>query len=180
MRWISKFFFWIFGWKIDKKAPDIAYKAILIHAPHTSNWDFIIGRLVTWSYKLPVKILIKKESFKPPFGWLLKAIGGIPVDRSKNNKLTEQITQMFKEKEKLTILFTPEGTRSYNPKWRKGFYFIALKANVPIVLTYIDYKKKTGGFGPVFTPTGDVDKDIETIKEFYRGISGKVPENGVR
>lgn len=170
----------MFGWKVDDKAPEIAYKAVLVHAPHTSNWDFIIGRMASWVYRLPVKILIKKELFFFPLGFILKAMGGIPVDRSKNNNLTDQISTMFKEKEKLTIIFTPEGTRKYSPNWKKGFYYIALKSEVPIVLTYIDYKKKYGGFGPVFEPTGDADKDIETIKDFYRNISGKVPENGVR
>lgn len=179
-RAISKFLFKLFGWDIEDQAPKIAFKAVLVHAPHTSNWDFIIGRMASWVYRLPVKFLIKKELFFFPLGWILKSMGGIPVDRSKNNNLTDQIAKLFSENDELAIIFTPEGTRKYNPKWKKGFYYLAIKSDVPIVLTFIDYKNKRGGFGPTFTPTGDVNKDIETIKDFYRDIQGKVPENGVR
>lgn len=172
-------FFQFFGWKIDSAFPEETKKCVIIVAPHTSNWDFIIGRLAFNIYGLKVKFLIKDDLFVGPLGSILKALGGLPVDRSKKNNLTDIIAEMYDGKEQLTIMFTPEGTRSYNPDWKKGFYYIAEKANVPLVLSYIDYTNRKGGFIGVFNPTGNAEKDIETIKKKYHGIEGKVPENSV-
>jgi 1-acyl-sn-glycerol-3-phosphate acyltransferase len=146
-------------------------------APHTSNYDFYIGMIGFWSLGIKAKILIKKEAFKPGIGLLLKKLGGIPVDRSKKNNLTEITSKMFAESDELTILFTPEGTRSYNQKWKKGFYYLAKKSKVPIVLGYMDYDKKIGGFLPDFDPTWDEEQDFKTIKEMYKGIKAKHPKN---
>jgi len=125
------------------------------------------------------KILIKKELFFPPMGWVLRALGGIPVDRKKNNNITDLAVRIFEERDELFMIFTPEGTRSYNPNWKKGFYYIAQKAKVPIYIAYVDYSTKTGGFHSLFQPTGDVDKDIDYIKSVMGKFKGKFPENGV-
>jgi 1-acyl-sn-glycerol-3-phosphate acyltransferase len=106
-------------------------------------------------------------------------MGGVPVDRSKNTKLTDEIAKSFAGRNEMVMMVTPEGTRSYSPEWKKGFYIIAQKANVPILLGFLDYPKKEAGFGPVFYPTGDFDKDIEEIKNFYRTKKGRFPEKGV-
>jgi len=180
MRKFARFILRIFGWKIDKHTPEGVNKCVVVMGPHTSNWDFFIGRLAFRYYNVPVGILIKKEAFSFPFGWFLKRIGGIPVDRKKNNNITDQAVEMFNTKEKLFMVFTPEGTRSYNPNWKKGFYYIAQKANVPIYIAYMDYEKKIGGFDSLFVPTGDVDKDIEYIKGVLRKYKGRFPENGIR
>lgn len=169
----------IFGWKIDKHTPEGIDKCVVVVGPHTSNWDFILGKLAFISYGVKVKFLIKKEAFIFPFGGLLRAMGGIPVDRKKNNNLTETAVNYFHQNETMFMLFTPEGTRKYNPNWKKGFYFIAQKAKVPIYIGYIDYEKKIGGFHSLFEPTGNVEKDIEYIKSVLSKYKGKFPENGI-
>lgn len=107
-------------------------------------------------------------------------MGGIPVDRSKKSNLTYDLARIFQQYEHLAILFTPEGTRKYSPNWKKGFYYTAEAAHVPIVLGFIDYEKKIGGFGPIFEPSGNVDADLEKIKVFYKNKKGKYPEQGVK
>lgn len=169
----------MFGWDIDKTTPEGVKKCVVVVGPHTSNWDFFIGKMAFISYGVKGKFLIKKEAFVFPFGWFLKKMGGIPVDRKKNNNLTEAAVQHFRNNDEMFMVFTPEGTRSYNPNWKKGFYYIAQKANVPIFIAYMDYEKKIGGFHSLFEPTGDVDKDIRYIKDVLKQFKGKVPENGV-
>lgn len=107
-------------------------------------------------------------------------MGGVPVDRKKNNNLTDIAASYFDNSESLYLLFTPEGTRSYSPNWKKGFYYIAQKAQVPIYIGYVDYEKKIGGFHSLFQPTGDVDADIKEIKKILSQYKGKYPEKGIR
>ncbi len=170
----------MFGWKIDKTAPRTIDQAVIVVGPHTSNWDFVIGKLAFSYYKIPAKFLIKKDLFFPPLGWILKAMGGIPVDRKKSANVTIQAVNYFKQNKRLFMVFTPEGTRGYQPNWKKGFYFIAENANVPIYIAYMDYKRKIGGFHSLFEPTGDVDADIKYIKSVLSQYSGKFPENGIK
>jgi 1-acyl-sn-glycerol-3-phosphate acyltransferase len=171
----------VLGWHIDFNVPEGVKRSVLLSAPHTSNWDFFYGRLAMWAYGVDVKILIKKEAFFFPIGGLLRRMGGLPVNRKGGPKnVTSTLAEKFKEQENLCVMFTPEGTRSYSPLWKKGFYYLAQKANVPIYLGYIDFERKTGGirYEP-FHVTGDADKDIEEIKSFYRQFKGKYPEQGV-
>lgn len=179
MKKIIQLIFWLTGWKIDKRTPDGINKCVIVVGPHTSNWDFIIGKMAFISYGVKAKFLIKKELFFPPLGWILKLMGGVPVDRTQRNNMTETAVKFFKENETMFLVFTPEGTRKYNPNWKKGFYFIAQKANVPIYICYIDYQNKIGGFHSVFEPTGNVEKDITYIKNILRKFKGKYPENGI-
>lgn len=179
MKFLARFIFKVIGWKIDPKAPEGVKKCVVVVGPHTSNWDFVLGRLAFVMYGIKPKILIKKDLFFPPLGWILKAMGGIPVDRKKNNNLTDYAVQLFNNHEEMYMIFTPEGTRSYNPNWKKGFYYIALKAKVPIYIAYVDYEKKMGGFHSLFEPTGDVEKDINYIKSVMGQYKGKYPEKGV-
>lgn len=180
MKGFSKFILKLFGWNINQNTPDGVAKAVIAVGPHTSNWDFIIGRLAFSSYGIKPNILIKKELFFFPLGPLLKAIGGVPVDRKTNNRFTDQAIDIFNNNDHVYMVFTPEGTRSYNPNWKKGFYYIAKKANVPIYICYIDYANKTGGFYELFQPTGDRDKDISYIKQTLSQFKGKYPENGIK
>lgn len=170
----------LFGWKIDKTAPANVKKAVIVMGPHTSNWDFVVGKMAFAHYKVNGKFLIKKDLFFFPLGYLLKAMGGIPVDRKKSSNVTKQAVDLFKQNDTFFLVFTPEGTRSYQPNWKKGFYFIAEQAKVPIYVAYMDYKNKTGGFHSLFQPTGDVDADIITIKTILSQFTGKVPENGIK
>ncbi|PWL24389.1 MAG: acyltransferase [Fluviicola sp. XM-24bin1] len=180
MRKFYRFLLRMMGWKIDETTPENIKQCVIVVGPHTSNWDFIIGKLAFKYYGVKVKFLIKKEAFFFPFGYLLKWMGGIPVDRKKNNNLTDYAVQLFQEHEVLFLTFTPEGTRSYSPNWKKGFYYIAQKANVPIYIAYIDYENKIGGFHSVLEPSGDLEADIMHIKRILSKYKGKVPENGIR
>lgn len=172
-------FFKILKWRFHTNNIKFEKKGVLIFAPHTSNWDFIIGRITLKKLGIRSKFLIKSSLFFPPLGWFLKALGGLPVDRSKKNNLIDQVVDIFKSKEQVFIVFTPEGTRSRADKWKTGFYYAALKAQVPIYLTYADYKTKDSGFMSVFYPTGDVEKDLTEIRSKYFGINGRHPEKGV-
>jgi 1-acyl-sn-glycerol-3-phosphate acyltransferase len=179
---MQRFFFRIFikllGWKISGSLPGGIKKAVIIAAPHTSGWDFIIGRAGLYKIGLKkVSFLIKKEMFKFPVGPVIKSWGAIPIDRGRNNTTIQMVSKMFEEKDELLLLITPEGTRKYTNNWKKGFYHIALNANVPIVLCFVDYAKKEGGIGPTIYPSGDYEADFKIITEFYKSKTAKFPEN---
>ncbi len=176
---IARFILRLFGWKIDERSPEGVKKCVVVMGPHTSNWDFIIGRLAFMSYGVKGTYLIKKELFFFPLGWFLKSIGGIPVDRKGRSNLTDLAVKIFNENESMFMVFTPEGTRSYSPNWKKGFYYIAKRANVPIYIGYMDYEKKIGGFHSHFEPTDDVEADIRYIKNILKQYKGRIPENGI-
>ncbi len=175
--YFSKFILWLWGWKITGDFPkDKVKKCIFIVAPHTSYFDFIIGRLAYYYLRVDSKFLIKKELFRFPVGPLLKAFGGEPVDRSKVRGFISQVVEKFNVHETFYLTIAPEGTRKYNPNWRLGFYHMALEAKVPIYLCFIDYKKKRGGIGPELNITGNIEKDFEVINNYYRQIGAKHPE----
>jgi 1-acyl-sn-glycerol-3-phosphate acyltransferase len=163
------------GWKFVKNK-NFAPKAVVIAAPHTSNWDFFYTILMAFKINLKVSWLGKDSLFKGPGGWFLKWLGGIPVDRSKSNNLVKTIAGKFEKADKVTIIIPPEGTRSKVNAWKTGFYYVALEAGVPILMGFLDFKLKIGGIGPAFEPSGDIQKDMEIIKGFYRNITGKYPE----
>ena len=175
MKLLIRFIFWVIGWKIDPNAPSDIKKCVIVVGPHTSNWDFVLGKMAFMTYGVKAKFLIKKELFFFPLGLILKAMGGIPVDRKKTNNLTEAALEYFKQNETMYMVFSPEGTRSYNPNWKKGFYYIAQKAQVPIYICYIDFATKTGGFNSLYYPSGDVEKDINHIKEILKQYKGRFP-----
>jgi len=179
-KFLSRIILDIAGWHVKGRIPDNVKKCIMIAAPHTSNWDLLFARCAFYIMDIDLRYTIKKEAMVGPLGWLLKKMGALPVDRKKNNSLVEAMVDILNNADKMVIMITPEGTRSYQPRWRKGFYHAALNANVPIVLGYLDYSKKEAGVGPIVYPSGDVDTDIEKIKNFYRTITGKYPEKGVR
>lgn len=176
MRKISSLILKLFGWKI-KGNVNLPNKCVICVAPHTSNWDFILGKLVYKSMGGKASFLMKSSWFFFPLGIVLKAIGGIPVNRSKSNSLTETLANEFSKREKFQLAITPEGTRKKKDDWKRGFYYIALEAKVAIVIAALDYGNKTVIFKEIFYPTGDADKDIEQIKSYYKGVTGKIPEN---
>ena len=173
---ISAFIFKKIGWKLVKSIPEGTKKCVLIVAPHTSNWDFIIGKLCFNVIGLPVNFLIKKEAFFWPLGGLLKKLGGIPIDRKKNNNVIMDIAHLFSHHEELIITITPEGTRKLSTNWKRGFYYIAELAHVPIAVSFIDYGKKECGIAFMLTPSGDYDKDFELIRALYYDKQAKYPE----
>lgn len=176
MKLIAKIILKIWGWKLNGIIPPGVDKCVVIAAPHTSNLDFFIGRLAYFAIGVKIKFLIKKEVFTFPFGKIIKAWGGIAVDRGKKNNIVNQVVDYFNESESLYVLVTPEGTRKLSKQWKKGFYLIAEKAKVPIAFGYADYKKKEAGVGPVIYPSGDYEKDLKTIQDFYRDKTAKYPE----
>lgn len=176
MKRFARFLLWVMGWKIKSILPSDIKKCVIIAAPHTSNFDFLIGRLAYFSTGLKISFMIKREAFKHFMGPMLKAAGGIPVDRQKNTDLVNRMVELFHQNESFYIMITPEGTRKLNPNWRRGFYHIAHQAKVPIALAYIDYKKKEGGYGPMIEPSGDFEKDFKVIEDFYRTVTARYPE----
>lgn len=172
MQKISSFILRKLGWKVEG-ITGYPNKCVLCVAPHTSNWDLFIGKLIYSSLGRKASFLIKKTWFFFPMNLVFNAIGGIPVDRSKKTSLTDQMAHLFATREHFELAITPEGTRSGNAEWKKGFYYIALAAKVPIVIVVLDYLKKTADFKAVFTPTGDVDKDISDIKSYYKDAHAK-------
>lgn len=165
--------FKIKGWKVGGTIPSEIKKCVVIAAPHTSNWDFVYSLATFRILGLPVNYLAKKELFKFPMTGLLRATGGIPVIRSKSQNLVETIVEKFNESEHLYLMIPAEGTRKRVEKWKSGFYYAAVGAKVPILMGYLDYKNREAGFGPVLYPSGDIDKDLNLIKDFYRKMTGK-------
>jgi 1-acyl-sn-glycerol-3-phosphate acyltransferase len=163
------------GWKVAGGLPPGIKKCVVIVAPHTSMWDFVVGRLAFTVLGIRVKFLIKKEAFKKGLGPLLKRLGGIPIDRSKSNNMVDQVAELFQHYESLYIAITPEGTRSLVTNWKRGYYYIALRAKVPIILGFLDYKEKRCGLDRIMIPSGNYEEDFKQIEAFYRGRQGKHP-----
>ncbi len=173
--WIGRFCFWLFGWDVEGQVPK-GEKFILIGAPHTSNWDFIFGLAALFIFRLKFSWLGKDTLFKHPLKWIMKSLGGIPVDRNNKHGVVKEIINQFKNSQKLVITIAPSGTRKKRDYWRSGFYWIANTAQVPIFCGYLDYRRKKACLGLSFMPTGDAKKDMDRIREFYKGVQGKSPE----
>ncbi|MPQ48860.1 glycerol acyltransferase [Marinifilum sp. N1E240] len=172
---LSRLIMKMFGWKYIGEIPEIK-KAVIIAVPHTSNWDFVWGKLTFLAYGIKTTILMKKEMYVFPIKYLLKSWGVIPIDRSKKGNMTDQLAEEFAKRDSLYLSLSPEGSRSLRTEWKRGFYYIALKANVPIYLAKIDYEEKSLTCGEAFYPTGDVEKDMKYIKSAYIGCKPKYPE----
>ena len=151
----------------------------MIVAPHTSNFDFIVGLAARSILRLDTKYIAKKELFRFPFGILFRFLGGYPVDRSKHSNMVEAVTRIFNDHKQFSICITPEGTRKYVPQLKTGFYRIAERLEIPIVMVGFDYRKKEVSIAPPFYTTGQIEQDIAIIKNYYKNISGKYPENGI-
>jgi 1-acyl-sn-glycerol-3-phosphate acyltransferase len=165
----------VLGWTEKVSVPDFD-KYIICAAPHTTNWDLFIGKLFIGAIGRKAGFLMKKEWFFFPLGVFFRWIGGIPVNRDKHSSMVEQIIYKIKNSQTFHLAITPEGTRSPNPNWKKGFYYIALGANIPIVLIGIDYKKKCIYAEKYIIPCGDINKDMKTIKLYFKQFKGKYPE----
>lgn len=160
------------GWKLEGNSPTEA-KYVLVAVPHTSNWDFPLALAVAFIYRFNMYWMGKDSLFKGWRGPIMRWLGGISINRSSSNNVVDQMIEAFNASDSLIVTIPPEGTRSQVDKWKTGFYYIALGANVPIALAFLDYKRKTGGFLKTFYPTGNIDKDIVEIRSHYKGISGK-------
>lgn len=165
----------VMGFTVNVKEP-IPPKFIIALAPHTSNWDFVIGNLYSRAMDIPCQFLMKKEWFIWPLGYIMKSLGGIPIDRSKRTRVTEQIAQTAREQDVFHLCITPEGTRKRNPEWKKGFYYIALMADIPILLYGLDYRRRLIECTKTIVPSGDIEKDMAEIKSYFKNYNGKHPE----
>jgi len=170
-RWLMR----LTGWRIHVLPPHTT-RYVVIGAPHTSNWDFLLALALIYFENLPIRIMGKDTLFRWPLGIFMRAIGAIPVNRRERTSMVDQIAARFEQEQSLIIGIAPEGTRSNANHWRSGFYYIALKAKVPIVMAYLDYGNKVVGIGPSIKPTGDIDADFDKIRDFYSGIKGKFPQ----
>lgn len=176
MKLLSAIFLRLMGWRVIIEVPSEIKKGIIVVAPHTSNWDFVFGRLGFASRGWNVKFIIKKESFFFPLGILLRWLGAIPMDRGYSTKTLKRVTDQMNMSDECFLLITPEGTRKLVKHWKKGFYFIAQHAKVPIIYGYLDYKSKVAGLGGVFYPTGNYDEDLKVIEAFYKNKTARYPE----
>lgn len=164
------------GWDLTGSIPDIP-RFVIIVAPHTSNWDFIIGLAAKWALGLNVKWLGKHTLFRPPLGWFMRAIGGLPVNRKTANAIVDRSAAEFAKRDRLVFVLAPEGTRHKVQAWRSGFWHIARAADVPVVCAAIDWGRKTVRFGPTLHVQHDAEPsvDIERMKSFYDDVRGRHP-----
>ena len=162
------------GWRVDGGLPDLP-KFVLIGAPHTSNWDFVLFLGIVFSLRANVRFMGKAELFRWPVGAFFRYCGGIPVDRSRSQGLVEQMVKASTEADHFILTITPEGTRHEVAAWKRGFYHIATGASLPIVMAKVDGKHKTVHVGQIFYPTGNMEADMRVIQESYAGATGIKP-----
>ena len=174
-RLLGKLILKMLGWKVSGAFPDIP-KFLIVAAPHTSYWDVIIGLATTLRLSLDVHFYAKQEAFRPPLGWILRKLGGIPVDRNAAHGLVGEAIRAFEERDTFVLGITPEGTRKKMNRWKTGFHHIGRGANVPVVLVALDFGRKT--IGPIATVdlTNDVNHDLAVIAGHFEGIQGRNPE----
>lgn len=177
---MSRIFSWIFrlrGWKLKGEIPAGLNKCVIIGAPHTSNWDFVfaLGALRLFGYR--VNYMIKKELFVFPFSYLLKKSGGIAIDRKSNHHIVDEMASRIAASDQMYLVMAAEGTRKRVDHWKSGFYYVAMKANVPVIAGFLDYAKKEAGFGPVVQLTGNVENDMLKFRDFYKDITPQIKNN---
>ena len=172
LRKLTRVLFKLLGWQVEGTPPDLK-KYVVIGAPHTSNWDFPLALGLAFHFEIRLFWLGKDALFRWPLGSLMRWLGGIAVNRATSHNLVEQAAETLRTCDEMVLGIPPEGTRQRVSHWKTGFYYIALQAQVPIALAFIDFKRKTTGFGPTFTPSGDLEKDMTVIRAFYAPIQGK-------
>lgn len=173
--WLGRCWYWLTGWDVIGEIPQ-EKKFVLIGAPHTSNWDFPYGIGATFIFRLKTSWMGKDALFRFPLGIIMRSLGGIAIDRSSHHGVVGQTAEWLRNAETLVVLIAADGTRKKTEHWRSGFYWIALEAQVPIVCAYLDYSRKRACIGLSFMPTGDAKKDMDRIRDFYKGVHGKKPE----
>lgn len=179
---IARFLLWLSGWKVDMKIPPETERCVMIAAPHTSNWDFYYLRLAFWILDIPLKVAIKNDWTRFPFGLVVKPLGGLGIDRGPKTSSVrlsqaDAMAAGFEGRDRIAMVIAAEGTRKLRPQWKMGYYWIAHKAQVPITCGYLDYKNKKAGVGPVVVhPSGVPDQELQPIMNFYKDIKGRYPE----
>ncbi len=162
-------------WRVTVEQP-VPQKCVIIGAHHTSSTDLWATFLLTAALGVKFRWIAKDTLFWGPLGWIFRPLGGIPVNRRKSTNFVEQMATLFQQEDVLHLVISPEGTRRQTDCWKKGFYYIALTAQVPVVMGFADYKRKVVGLGPSFIPSGDIQVDMQLIREFYTTITGRYPD----
>ena len=173
---ISKLLLKLWGWKITGNYPYDLVKKIFVVAPHTSNWDFPLGLLTRAAVNDKIKFIGKKSLFKPPHGWIFYGLGGIPVDRTARNSFVDSVVQQFESRERLAIALAPEGTRKKVEKFKTGYYYIAVQANVPIVPIVLNWETREVMFLDAIHLTGDAEKELAQVEQIFIPYKGKRKE----
>ncbi|MCF7560662.1 1-acyl-sn-glycerol-3-phosphate acyltransferase [Sabulilitoribacter multivorans] len=180
MQWLAKFIYLkLLGWKVvgnTDLSKESIKKAVIIAVPHTSWHDFYIGILLRSVVGLKTNFVGKKELFVFPIGWFFRALGGAPIDRHTKENKVDAIAKLFNEKEEFRMAMAPEGTRKKVNKWRTGFYYIAKKANVPIIMITFDFENKQNKISEPFYPTDDMEADFKFMHNFFKDVKGKIPK----
>lgn len=171
--WLARLAFRVARWQAVGEVPRTG---VVVGAPHTSYWDFVAMLMVMWRGGVHPRVLIKRELFWGPLGWLLRALGGIPTDRSNPSGLVRELIKQARSGEPFLVIIAAEGTRSATPYWKSGFYRLAQVAHLPISLAFIDGPSRTTGFGPTLTPSGDVRADMDLVRAFFADKHGIHPE----
>lgn len=166
----------ITGWRFEGSVPDVR-KLVLIVAPHTSNWDFPLGLMAKVALRLGGTFIGKHTLFRWPFGYFMRALGGIPVDRAAARGFASEVGRVLREADQMTVVLAPEGTRRLIPQWKPGFYRIAVEAAAPILPVGFDYSRRVIFFAPLFHPTGDYDDDLPKLRSYFRPEMARKPEN---
>jgi 1-acyl-sn-glycerol-3-phosphate acyltransferase len=172
---VARLFLRLTGWRPEGARPNVP-RFVLIAAPHTSNWDLAYLLALATVFDLKISWMGKHVLFRPPLGWLMRRSGGIPIVRHLRGNMVDQMADTLRNSEQMALVVPSEGTRGHTPYWKSGFYHIARSADVPIVMGYLDYPRKRGGFGPALQTTGDVRLDMDEIRAFYAGKTGKYPD----
>ncbi|MBL0125519.1 MAG: lysophospholipid acyltransferase family protein [Betaproteobacteria bacterium] len=160
------------GWRFEGSLPDVP-KLVIAVAPHTTNWDFVIGVLALWAMDVKISFLGKHTLFRGWFGRWMRSIGGIPVDRTQSHGVVGETVAAFNRVDRMVLAIAPEGTRQLDKGFKKGFLYIAHAAKAPVLLAYFDFSRKVVGFGPLLVPSNDVESDMKQVLDFYRPIRGK-------
>lgn len=176
-RGIARAFWRASRWSLVPESPRVHGARVVVGAPHTSNWDFVLMLAIAWEVGLEPRWLGKHQLFRAPFGRIMRALGGIPVDRRDPARVVDEVVAAMGEGDDVVLVVTPEGTRGKGEGWRSGFYRIATAVGVPVTLGYVDRTTMTTGLGPTFALTGDVRSDMDRIRAFYADKAGVHPES---
>ena len=175
---ISALILRLWGWKIEGDYPHHLSRVVIVPVPHTSNWDFPVGILLRSAAGADVKFVAKASLFRPPFGWLFRAMNGVPVERGRRSRFVESMVQVYKREKNFHTCIAPEGTRGKVAKLKSGFHFIAKGAGAHILPVAFDWGTMTLRWGEPFLPGEKKEDDVARLEAFFKGVKGKIPENG--
>ncbi|PCJ50685.1 MAG: acyltransferase [Gammaproteobacteria bacterium] len=176
MKYLCKWLLGLRGWKLTDTPLPVIDKAILIFAPHTSNWDFVTMVMAKFALGIKVRYLGKHTLFYWPYGWFFRALGGMPVKRHEHNNVVGSVVELIENNDVIWLALAPEGTRSYTAYWKSGFYHIAERSSLPIIMFYLDIRTKSIGFSDLFEVSGNIEEDMAKFSQYYSEFEGYNPQ----